>query len=290
MAMTAKFDGMPTGTVDATLNGRRLSAPFTMKAIFTTAGSNCAAGMYRQYVKGYFQSNNNIVPHVLCKSTSVMLSKTVFHEDGCDVDGTAYGYRDKTYTASKYLPNNATGCTFEGSDEPGISGSPGDRLIIDLHFEAKLFEISGGKETLLASTSWQVKGNKTIPKVATHHSEARMTTRDGESIYVKVWRDTTEEDWSGMLVVAHSGEHDAANGRSAADGGIDIDLAAWGDTGQGTVQELEVAHGDGPVTVGGSLSRTTTTYFRIPRPGTPYQMTGSFNGKPFNLRLSPTGD
>lgn len=290
MAMTAKFDGMPTGIVDATLNGPRLSAPFTMKAIFTTPDSNCAKGMYRQYVKGFFQSNNSVVPHVLCKSTSVMLSKTDFHEDGCDIDGTAYGYRTKTSTASKYLPNNATGCTFEGSDQPGISGKPGDRLIMDLHFEAKLFDMTDGKGTLLASTSWQVKGDKTVPKVATHQSEARMMTRDGESIYVKVWRDTAEDDWSGMLVAAHSGEHDAANGLSYADGGIDIHLAVWGDAGQGDVQELEVMRGDGPMTVGGSLARTSTTYFRIARSGTPQQMTGSFNGKPFNLRLSPPGN
>lgn len=161
MPLTGQFTSIPSGTLVPHLSGNRLSAPFDMKAAFDNAGGSCAAGEYRQYVRGTFTADGVTVPHVLCGS--VLLSPVDLREDGCPPPGcTAYGYRvcpDHPY--NKYLPSRVTGCTYEGKDDPGISSAPGATIAMDLTFRGQLIDTSTSR--VLASADWKVKGSATIP-------------------------------------------------------------------------------------------------------------------------------
>lgn len=168
MPLTGKFTNIPNGTLTATLSGRKLGFPFDMKALFTNTSGDCSKGEYRQYIKGFFKNNDQFINHRLCDL--VWLEITSFHEDGCGLAGTnpgpctAYGHREcPDHPYDKYLPSRATGCTFEGWDYPGISGNSGDRLEMDLHFNAELIDTA--TNTVLATANWRVTGSATVPTI-----------------------------------------------------------------------------------------------------------------------------
>lgn len=169
MPLTGQFTSIPSGTLVPTLSGNKLSAPFDMKAKFDNSGGSCADGEYRQYVMGTFTANGRTVPHVLCGS--VMLSPTELREDGCPPTVcTAYGYRACSATSmNQYKPSQATGCTYEGKDAPGIAASPGTKVAMDLTFRGQLINKSTG--AVLATANWKVIGEATIPKteLTTYH-------------------------------------------------------------------------------------------------------------------------
>ncbi|MES1244983.1 MAG: hypothetical protein ABUT39_25470 [Acidobacteriota bacterium] len=166
MALTGQFTDIPSGTLVPQLSGKKLSVPFVMKAQLKNDGGSCAAGEYRQYVKGYFTVDGNTITHVLCGS--VTLSPDEFRIDGCGPGKgcTAYGYRAcPASSLDQYLPAQDTGCTYEGSDEPGLSGSSGQTLEINLDFHGELINTSTSE--VLATADWKVKGSATIPKDVT---------------------------------------------------------------------------------------------------------------------------
>jgi hypothetical protein len=137
-----------------------------MNAEFTTkVPCTCVSGEYRQFVRGFFKINGSALTHALCSNT---LSTTAWNEDCATIGGTdyKYGYHSIPFATSKFTnPDQATGCTFNGIDFPGIgtaSLSSGDRLQIHLEFQGKLVDASSA-DTVLVASSWIVDGSGTVP-------------------------------------------------------------------------------------------------------------------------------
>jgi hypothetical protein len=161
-SVTGSFSSIPSGTLAATLSGTKLGASFSMIGDFTPSiPCTCACGEYRQQVRGSFTRNGSPVTHALCGTN---LSATTFQEDCGIFGGTTYkyGYRSISFANSRFTPDQAGGCKFEGFDFPGISGSSGDTLSINLDFTGKLIDTCNGN-TQLASSSWSVSGTATVP-------------------------------------------------------------------------------------------------------------------------------
>jgi hypothetical protein len=162
--VTGSFSSIPSGTVPATLSGSKLGATFNMIGDFspTKIPCSCSCGEYRQYVRGTFTKNGSNVTHALCGTN---LDPTTFQEDCARIGGTdyKYGYRSIPFATSKFTqPDQATGCRFEGFDAPGITGSSGDTLAVNLDFQASLIDTCNGY-TNLTNASWSVSGSATVP-------------------------------------------------------------------------------------------------------------------------------
>ncbi len=159
--ITGAFSTIPSGTLAATLSGTKLGASFQMIGDFDVPiPCVCSMGEYRQRVRGTFTKNGTNVTHALCGTN---LHPTTFQED-CGIFGGKtykYGYRSIPFANSKFTPDQATGCRFEGFDFPGISGATGDKLAINLDFEGELIDTRSGAS--LASSSWSVQGSATVP-------------------------------------------------------------------------------------------------------------------------------
>jgi len=159
---SASFASIPSGAVAATMSGSKLSASFTMIGDFAPRiPCNCSCGEYRQYVRGTFTANGSPVAHSL--GGGRLLDPTTFQEDGDVAAGTVYGHRSVVGTKSIFTPDQAGGCRFEGSDEPGISNTgSGVALAMNLDFRGELIDTCRSN-TVLASSSWTVSGSGTTP-------------------------------------------------------------------------------------------------------------------------------
>lgn len=162
-SVTGSFSSIPSGSVPATLTGSKLGASFSMVGDFTPSiPCTCSCGEYRQYVRGSFTRNGSPVTHALCGTN---LDPRTYQED-CGIFGGRtykYGYRSNPFATSKFTgPDQATGCRFEGSDAPGITGSSGDRLAVNLDFTGALVDTCNGNR-VLASSAWTVSGAATVP-------------------------------------------------------------------------------------------------------------------------------
>lgn len=160
----ASFTSIPNGvTLLASLIGTKLGVSFDMDADFTAddPSCGCSCGEYRQYVRGKFTSNGSTVTHSLCGTS---LHETTFQED-CGVFGGTnlkYGYRSIPFSNSRFTnPDQSTGCTFNGHDEPGIRGSSGDTLGVMLDFRGELIDACDG--TVYETAEWSVGGSDTVP-------------------------------------------------------------------------------------------------------------------------------
>jgi len=162
-ALTGSFSSIPSGTLTATLSGNKLGASFNMIGTFTApVPCVCSAGEYRQYVRGTFTKNGANVIHALCGTN---LHPTNYQED-CGVVGGKnykYGYRSIPFATSNFTdPDQATGCKFEGFDHPGIRGSSGETLSVNLDFLGALIDTSSSN-AVLAASAWSVVGSATVP-------------------------------------------------------------------------------------------------------------------------------
>jgi hypothetical protein len=158
----ASFATVPSGTIKAALNGTRLEAPFQVRADFTTPiPCNCSCGEYRQYVRGTFTADGQPVTHQLGGGRT--LHPTQFQEDGDLAAGTAYGYRSSPGTKSRFKPDQAGGCRFEGEDEPGITSGSGKQVTMHLDFWGELVDTCKSPMPTTASASWSVDGSAKIP-------------------------------------------------------------------------------------------------------------------------------
>jgi len=154
----------PSGNLTPTFGGNRYAASFTNTAVFTCGpGETCAAGVYRQWVRGSFAINGSAVTHILCGS--VVLSAIDYREDGCPPSGsscagcTAYGYRtcDWGYTN----PDRFTGSNYTMYDAPGFNNvRPRDNYTVDLSFVGKLINTSNNTD--LVVRTWTVIGNGSL--------------------------------------------------------------------------------------------------------------------------------
>ncbi|MFZ0268744.1 hypothetical protein [Caulobacter sp.] len=175
----------PTTNVVPAFSGGGYFGAFGNTATFTCAPSeNCAAGAYRQYVKGAFSANGSPVTHVLCGS--IVLSTITYLEDGCPPAGancagcTAYGYRACTMTNDGYTnPDQATGADFWMTDAPGFTHvTSGTAYVINLSFQGSL--INTTTNGVLVSKNWTVNGAATAPAPApapTPVSNAALSAR-----------------------------------------------------------------------------------------------------------------
>jgi hypothetical protein len=157
----ATFTSIPSGSLTAKLAGSRLEAPFVMRATFDNAiPCTCVNGEYRQFVRGAFTANGSAVTHTLAPGRT--LNATTFQEDGDPAGGTAYGYRSQLGTHSRYLPDQQTGCKYEGEDAPGIGAKPGTVVTMNLDFIGNLIDTAAGNRVVTTS-AWTVAGSATIP-------------------------------------------------------------------------------------------------------------------------------
>lgn len=158
---SAIFTSIPSGTVAATLSGGRLQAPFVMRATFSNPiPCTCVNGEYRQYVRGTFTAGGSPVTHMLGPGRP--LSATTFQEDGDVAAGTVYGYHSIPGTKSRFRPDQATGCQFEGEDEPGISAPSRTVVTMNLDFRGDLIDTSDSNR-VVTTASWSVAGSATMP-------------------------------------------------------------------------------------------------------------------------------
>lgn len=159
------FSSIPSGqTLVAALSGNKLGRAFSMVATFVPAQAGCASecGEYRQYVRGQFTRNGTAVAHALCANN---LDPTTYHEDCANIGGTIYkyGYHTNRFGTSYFdNPDQATGLTFHGYDEPGLTGASGDRLAMALDFRGELVNTCNGN-AVLQTAEWSVGGTATVP-------------------------------------------------------------------------------------------------------------------------------
>jgi len=162
--VTGSWVSIPRGvTLPARLSGNKLGVEFDMIGEYspTEIPCNCSCGEYRQYVRGEFKKNGATVTHPLCGTN---LDPSNFQEDCARRGGTdyKYGYRSIPFATSRFTnPDQATGCTFEGFDYPGIRGTSGDTLEVNLDFYAELVDTCRG--ATLAGADWSVAGAATVP-------------------------------------------------------------------------------------------------------------------------------
>jgi hypothetical protein len=159
------FSSIPNNiTLPASLVGNKLGVPFDMVGDFTgvPAECSCSCGEYRQYVRGEFTKNGTTLTHALCSNT---LDPTTYHEDCATVSGTdyKYGYRSIVFTNSFFdNPDQSEGCTFHGHDNPGIRGSSGDEITLNLDFRGELVDVCNSS-AVLQTAEWSVAGTATVP-------------------------------------------------------------------------------------------------------------------------------
>ncbi|AMV47794.1 hemopexin repeat-containing protein [Paraburkholderia caribensis] len=133
-----------------------------MHGTFDSPGypSLCGCAEYRQFVKGRFLINNR--PFILLLANPaggapLPISPFQFREDGrTDESIPFYGHRAAAgQDRGKYIPDQRTGCRFEGSDIPIIGGGLGDRVEIDLEFRSVIIDVAADGE-VLTERLWSV--------------------------------------------------------------------------------------------------------------------------------------
>jgi hypothetical protein len=159
------FSSIPNGvTLPATLTGNKLGATFSMVATFVPTQAGCASncGEYRQYVRGQFVRNGTPVAHALCSN---MLDPATYYEDCANIGGTIYkyGYHTIPFGTSYFdNPDQPNGLTFHGYDAPGLPGSSGDNLSLQLDFRGQLVDACNG-DSVFRTAEWSVAGAATVP-------------------------------------------------------------------------------------------------------------------------------
>lgn len=159
------FNTPPGNVAPAFANGN-YTATFSNTATFTHGdGETCAAGEYRQNVKGTLSVNGSPLTFYLCGSSGPTLSPTVFQQDGCSPPGcTAYGYRACAAVVgqNQYTPTQATGCNYVMLDVPGFRNvTPGYTYTMAVTFQGLLVNTTTG--ATLVTRTWTVNGTGVAP-------------------------------------------------------------------------------------------------------------------------------
>jgi hypothetical protein len=207
MVLTAKFLEGPDGALVAAWNGKRLEAPFSIKAEFKGSPGEIANGCYRQSVKGCFEIDGQPVRHRLCRG--VFLEPDIYQEDGCPPPfGTAFGYRENAgadtsggvidrYSGKAGALNMAKGALYQCFDAPGLSAGIGSELTLDLSYFGQLYDRSTDRE--LAHLEWNISGTYKIPEKIQAAEESAMPL--GRFIDIDLLPDGVG-GWSGTLYVS----------------------------------------------------------------------------------------
>ena len=172
----------PTPQGDGT---NRVGEFFRMEADFVEGPhpTMCAAGEYRQYVRGAFMRLNPVsglltpVVHQLPNPRSTpaaplpprpMLpmppagaASDNFLEDGNSAGNWLYGHRRNPAANpgphNQFLPDRANGCEFRGTDNPGYSNVPGTFYFVWLDFRGQAVD-AATEDEVLQTSDWSVAG------------------------------------------------------------------------------------------------------------------------------------
>jgi len=276
---SGKFTSIPSGVIVPVLKGQKLEAAFLMQAEFTSSDSDCADGEYRQYIRGEFTRNGEVVPVMLCPRSNTRLSKTDFREDGCPPPPpgcTAYGYRVCDGTKSKYTPTEAHGCTFNGADEPSISGTPGQKVGMDLYFNGQLKNTTTNK--ILAQANWQVKGEAVITHIILV-TKTPAQALNGNYVSALVRQSTSGDRWEVAIVIARRPGGPVIRAR-------EVQLSAW--DAEGNALSI-VSKPEGRLTeAGGSNTVTLSAPFQVEGgESDPARLKVDIQNESFTLHLTP---
>lgn len=159
--------------------------------------ANCSCCEYRQFVKGEFKIDGQMVEHLL--GPGEQLEKNTFHED-CKrkphaQENACYGHRsdpnnsvgctDDAYTTPH---NRAIGCNYVGVDSPHLSNWPtGSTYSLNLDFEGKILDVCNG--TTLRTATWSVNCSGTFfgPDPVPLFKASVATTINGREALLSVY-------------------------------------------------------------------------------------------------------
>ena len=179
--LAAQFgaDGPPSGDYPpehyTVKNGHFLGREFNISATFNpdrvkpdqdadeSGGEIYRTVEYRQYARGEFKSNGQVVEKTLYKGQK--LDKTTFNEDG--YTNSRYGHRNEPDNHGKYKDEDESGSSYTAVDYPSLNVDKGETVSINLDFQGKLVvtdEKSRETGPVLAVRSWSMKGQCTRSK------------------------------------------------------------------------------------------------------------------------------
>ncbi len=162
--------------------GQKMGEQFNLEIDFdsTGAGCVCSCGEYRQFVRGTFTANGTNVVHFLPNPAGGAPVKCLprpaagaasdnFIEDGLVSPPAGmnvhYGHRSEpvtTDTTDLYQqPDRATGCQYRGNDFPGLAGSAGTSVTVDLDFRGQAIDTCNGGTTV-QQNEWTVTCSGTL--------------------------------------------------------------------------------------------------------------------------------
>lgn len=147
------FTDIPSGDLACTVNANHeIECPFDMKARFTVPRTNTGGkGEYRQYVKGYFNTDGADDTHYLIGTQKLL--KSQWKEDGTT---SGYGHHGVDMgDGNKYITKSNGDETYEGWDTPTSNiPSKGGRAIMKLDFKGEL--IDSKTERVLKTKYWHI--------------------------------------------------------------------------------------------------------------------------------------
>jgi hypothetical protein len=118
-------------------------------ALFNDNGC-CRCCEFRQYIRGYAELNGvSVAPPV--PNFNIL----GWNEDQ-DAAGGKYGHRNRpAERGNRYVPNQANGCTYLGSDYPGFYGlNPGDDYLIYFEFSDFIIDTCNGDAVVSGPETW----------------------------------------------------------------------------------------------------------------------------------------
>jgi hypothetical protein len=121
-------------------------------------GCDCRCGEYRQYVKGHIRINGQKQAKRLWGGAN--LEENVYHEDA--EDNVPYGHRSESQTRiDKFNPERATGCSYQGKDQPGLAAPSGTALDMLLNFKGQTYDVC--TNTFGAIHEWRSEFDGVVP-------------------------------------------------------------------------------------------------------------------------------
>jgi hypothetical protein len=163
-AIEGAFTTIPSGTLAPDWNSgdNVLVKGFDMNATFNVPRTASGGiGEFRQYIKGYFESNGVRDTHTLIGTET--LDESTWKEDGDATGG--YGYHNSQTVGNKYTETSTGKEMYKGRDTPESNPAPttGDTTTMNLNFKGQLVDAdsSGNVNSIIVEKTWDVVGSHT---------------------------------------------------------------------------------------------------------------------------------
>jgi hypothetical protein len=148
---------VPSNVGGCSPSGGWVRYPFNMDATFGSGtGYACEKCEYRQYIYGYFKARASSSAPWTDYPSQVYGGGNLsgsFQEDGCSGGTARYGHRsDATACAESYSPTRATGCTYSGTDAPGMTAPSGWLYDFTVVFMGQIVNVDTGN--VIQSNTW----------------------------------------------------------------------------------------------------------------------------------------